>query len=187
MANVEHGARELGRHAKVMGHCSYIHSNTRAARGCVFGRRRVTGQTSVLPSELLADIQRDWKLQEYGRALTRMGGTLACRSARSVAMPDYATILGHCSRFQFARSPLDEIVLAQRRSDAYGRLVRRRRLLRFPTIRLGRGVHAAGRRRTGHPPQCFTDGPRPSNVSTGCLRPRPYWSTVRRVSHITPA
>ena len=65
-----------------------------------------------MPPALLAEIQKDWSLQEYGRALARMEEhwTLAPHDPQRCLT--YATILGHCSRFQVARRLLDELVFA---------------------------------------------------------------------------
>jgi tetratricopeptide (TPR) repeat protein len=72
--------------------------------------RRVTIDASHFPPELLADIQRDWMSQEYGRALVRMEQHWRADPQDPLRCLHYATILGHCSRFHDARPLLDELV-----------------------------------------------------------------------------
>jgi tetratricopeptide (TPR) repeat protein len=64
----------------------------------------------TLPPALLADIQQDWVLQEYDRALARMEERWLLAPQDPVRCLHYATILGHCSRFHAARRVLDELV-----------------------------------------------------------------------------
>ncbi|MDX8497990.1 autotransporter outer membrane beta-barrel domain-containing protein [Mesorhizobium sp. VK4C] len=64
------------------------------------------------PSGLLADIQRDWMLQEYDRALARIEQHWLADPRDPMLQLHYATILGHCSRFHTARTVLDELVAA---------------------------------------------------------------------------
>jgi hypothetical protein len=61
---------------------------------------------------LFADIQRDWMLQEYGRALARMEEHWRAAPQDPVRRLHYATILGHCSHFHAAWLQLDELVTA---------------------------------------------------------------------------
>ena len=63
-----------------------------------------------LPSSLLAEIQGDWAVQDYGRALTRIEAHWRAEPQDAVRRLYYATILGHCSRFDAARPVLDSIV-----------------------------------------------------------------------------
>ena len=68
--------------------------------------------SSAIPARLLADIQRDFALQEYGRALARMEEHWRAAPSDPPRQLHYATILGHCSRFGAARRLLDELVHA---------------------------------------------------------------------------
>ena len=65
---------------------------------------------TALPPGLLADIQRDWMVQEYGRALARMEEHWLAAPQDPLRCLHYATILGHCSRFHDARPLLNELV-----------------------------------------------------------------------------
>jgi len=63
-----------------------------------------------LPAPLLADIQQDWIYQDYSRALGRMKKYWSAAPKAPERCLYYATILGHCSRFQEAQQLLDELV-----------------------------------------------------------------------------
>jgi hypothetical protein len=63
----------------------------------------MTSDPSPIPPALLADIQRDWTLQEYDRALSRMEEHWLAAPQDPVRCLHYATILGHCSQFHAAR------------------------------------------------------------------------------------
>ena len=105
----------------------------------------MTLEASPFPPQLLAEIQRDWMLQEYDRALARMEEHWRAAPQDPVRRLHYATILGHCSRFHAARILLDELVTAatpERRLWALG--FSGRRLLRLSALRLGGGLHATG-------------------------------------------
>ena len=100
--------------------------------------------------------------------------------ARSAAMPAYATILGHCSRFQVARRLLDELVVAPRRSGACGRWGLQAWRAAIFSGSIGQPNICNRRRSNRHRPQpCFTAGPRHSNVSIGCLKPQGCWPKAR--------
>jgi hypothetical protein len=72
----------------------------------------MTSDPSPIPPALLADIQRDWTLQEYDRALSRMEEHWLAAPQDPVRCLHYATILGHCSQFHAARPLLDELITA---------------------------------------------------------------------------
>lgn len=65
---------------------------------------------AAFPPALLAEIQQDWLLQDYGRALARMEEHWRSAPQDPVLSLHYATILGHCSHFHEARPLLDELV-----------------------------------------------------------------------------
>jgi hypothetical protein len=73
---------------------------------------RQLAPSAPLPPALLAEIQQDWRLQEYDRALARMEAHWRADPQDPVRSLHYATILGHCSRFSLARALLDELVRA---------------------------------------------------------------------------
>lgn len=64
----------------------------------------------AIPASLLSQIQQDWRRQEYDRAATRMEAHWQASPREPVRLLHYATILGHCSRFQSARSLLDALI-----------------------------------------------------------------------------
>src|ERR1700741_1417630 len=68
----------------------------------------MSAEASSFPPQLLADIQQDWLLQEYDRALARMEEHWRAAPQEPVRSLHYATILGPCSRFHTARPLLDE-------------------------------------------------------------------------------
>ena len=72
----------------------------------------MTLEASPFPPQLLAEIQRDWMLQEYDRALARMEEHWRAAPQDPVRRLHYATILGHCSRFHAAHIQLDKLVTA---------------------------------------------------------------------------
>ena len=62
------------------------------------------------PPALLSEIQRDWLVQDYGRALARMEEHWRAAPSDPVLSLHYATILGHCGRFREAGALLEELV-----------------------------------------------------------------------------
>ena len=63
-----------------------------------------------MPRELLAQIQQDWMVQDYMRALSRMEAHWRVAPDQPLRRLHYATILGHCSHFSEARPLLDDLV-----------------------------------------------------------------------------
>lgn len=62
------------------------------------------------PPALLAQLQQDWSVQDYGRALARMEEHWRAAPRDPMLSLHYATILGHCSRDRDAKLLLDELV-----------------------------------------------------------------------------